>query len=540
MSLYYKHPPFIYCLRLYNAILKLYTERERERGEGDWYILCTKMYSKNAFKKMEFALKKDYNLIQYNMKRAFEISNGVLIEKPEYAGYSMISGASIVDDSILIILQSAFPLFYSDDLDYFQLFRLRTVSIQFYRVVHIILKFTPQLPPFIEKKMTLEKLTHYTKLRKFTPHMQFTELPISLESLDLSQVDHPVDILPGLINLTELDIQNNMNVYDDNLLEMEQLTSLHLGYGARITNNGVRGMVLLEKLTLGPNRYITEDGIINKSRITMLNLNGNGIIQSLEGFNNIKLLNIESSRVQEINHTEHLESLYIGHTFFEEDNLKHCTTLKTLSLSFTQQRYTVIKNMTGLTSLSLIGTQNMSDETIHSLKSLTYLDLTRNGDIKSETLSLFPALKILNLTDNEMAFNQEDYVDSPVKFLPSTGLLHLTKLYLRNNNTIKEEHITRLSQLTFLDISEQNTITDYALQFLPLLEILIADENDKITDRGLQYQTNLLELSIIRNERVTNAGILALKYLVKINALHCPRLSKSAFRHIPIVYNDFE
>jgi internalin A len=217
------------------------------------------------------------------------------------------------------------------------------------------------------------------------------------------------DVIVKLPNLHTLDISTCLNgkITASGLLNIKNLTALHLNGNYIISNIGLKSLTNLQTLYLDGNSIIHSGGITALTNLTTLSIIQNRKIHdyALQTLTKISTLILKTNHIISYRSVRYLTNLtYLDLTCDTimacDEMIQDLVNLRSLNISSCSISNTALINLTNLTSLDIsnpmIQLAMMTDMSLKHLTNLTYLNASDNENITEEVLMNLPNLKSIN------------------------------------------------------------------------------------------------------------------------------------------------
>ncbi len=334
-----------------------------------------------------------------------------------------------------------------------------------------------------------------------------------LDLNDVNITNYDLEEISQLVNLTHLELHNNMISDITPLRDLTNLTYLSLR-GNSINNiSSLENLTELTYLNLNENQVSDITPLKNLTNLTYLGLYGNNVgdissLQNLKSLTELRLdANGEIKDISALGNLKDLENLNLDENQVSNIvSLKNLTKLKVLYLNGNKvSDISSLKDLTNLKELWLGDNQITNIAPLENLTGLSYLNLSGN-----KLSSITPLSKLHNLTGINLGGTGISDI-TPLK-----NLTNLTVLQLENNQISDVSALEKLTKLNTLWLNS-NKITSVApLSKLTSLEILYLN-NNRISDISpLSGLKNLVRLDFNQN---LFTDITPLKYLTKLEQI---------------------
>lgn len=251
---------------------------------------------------------------------------------------------------------------------------------------------------------------------------------------------------------------------------------------------------------------------------------------------------VRSTGLKNLAHLTYLD--LTGHTRIYDSGIRLLTNLRSLAFSKCLITDQGLSQLTSLVALAIDGAGYdgyVTDKGLALLTNITRLGIKDTLTVTSATLTRLRSLKHLELRGVHAIFDDHVVALAPcLESLALTGndrltdtaiiaLTNLTSLFLRFDNRISGEAISRLTGLRSLVLDNNWRITDNAFMGLHNLESLSITSNATLSGSAMRHLTNLRELSLGRVEMLRNQELTRKCFGYIADSLTTLRLSSLTF-----------
>lgn len=344
---------------------------------------------------------------------------------------------------------------YIDDDAFKHLNELEELTIKgYYDITSDILNYLPKLRTLKAEHTFYEGETFAGKINK-VPYLDVSNIDM-LYYDDLSQMTS--DEIRRFTNLEYLWLcDNEINVTDETLLSLTNLTDLDLTNNTIITDNAVSKLINLTCLNIyGSN--ITNVGISSLHRLKALHIDKERTISSVDIQNLTNLQQLGRNKIEKMAVSEIIESF--DEKIEEKTRLGNLFELKLMNNDLIKMKL--------LKKLKLHRNANITDEALSTATTLKTLILRDNAHISNKGIYTLINLQYLDITKNKVI------TDDALK-----KLVNLKTLLMRKNHTITNKGVRGLTELHRLNFTDYGKITMNTLTKLRCLKYIRIHKNKR-------------------------------------------------------------